>query len=150
MGQHDLGGKGNSLVKLQENHYNVPNFFVLDTSFFDEFLEENNIKEKIDDLLNELNLDNFIEISKEIRSLFKDTKATPAIKEFVSKNLKMLNDTEYAVRSSANIEDSSDNSWAGLFDSFLNVSRDDVEARIIDCMESCFSARILPYQLRWL
>ena len=80
--------------------------------------------------------------------MFKDTKVTPAIKEFVSKNLKMLNDTEYAVRSSANIEDSSDNSWAGLFDSFLNVSRDDVEARIIDCMESCFSARVLIYKLK--
>ena len=46
MGQHDLGGKGNSLVKLKQNHYNVPNFFVLDTSFFDGFLEENNIKRK--------------------------------------------------------------------------------------------------------
>ena len=148
MGQHDLGGKGNSLVKLKENHYNVPNFFVLDTSFFDGFLEENNIKGTIDDLLNQLNLENFIEISKKIRSLFKNTKATPAIREFVSKNLEMLNDTEYAVRSSANIEDSSDNSWAGLFDSFLNVSKDDVEARIIDCMESCFSARVLIYKLK--
>ena len=57
MGQHDLGGKGNSLVKLKQNYYNVPNFFVLDTSFFDGFLEENNIKRKIDDLLNQLNLD---------------------------------------------------------------------------------------------
>ena len=120
MSQYDLGGKGSSLVKLQEHNYNVPKFFVLDTRFFDEFLEENNIKDKIDDLLDELNLDNFIEISKKIRSLFKDTKVTSSIKEYVNENIKTLDTTNYAVRSSANIEDSKDNSWAGLFDSFLN------------------------------
>ena len=148
MSKFDLGGKGNSLVKLNENNYNVPNFFVLDTSFFDEFLEANNIKEKIDDLLKELNFENFIEISRKIRDLFKDTKVTPRIKQFVKDNLTSLKDTVYAVRSSANIEDSSDNSWAGLFDSFLNVSKEDVESRIIDCMESCFSARVLIYKLK--
>ena len=148
MRKYDLGGKGNSLVKLCNNNYNVPNFFVLDTSFFDEFLEKNNIKNTIDDLLGELNLDNFIEISKKIRNLFKNTKVTSSIKEFVSKNIKSLDSTSFAVRSSANIEDSKDNSWAGLFDSFLNVARDDIEARIIDCMESCFSARVLIYKLK--
>ena len=148
MSQYDLGGKGSSLVKLQEHNYNVPKFFVLDTRFFDEFLEENNIKDKIDDLLDELNLDNFIEISKKIRSLFKDTKVTSSIKEYVNENIKTLDTTNYAVRSSANIEDSKDNSWAGLFDSFLNVTRSDVEAKIIACMESCFSARVLIYKLK--
>ncbi len=148
MSKFDLGGKGNSLVKLNENHYNVPNFFVLDTSFFDEFLEANNIKEKIDDLLKELNFENFIEISKKIRDLFKDTKATPRIKQFVKDNLTSLKDTVYAVRSSANIEDSSDNSWAGLFDSFLNVKKEEIESKIIGCIESCFSARVLIYKLK--
>ena len=103
MSQYDLGGKGSSLVKLQEHNYNVPKFFVLDTRFFDEFLKENNIKDKIDDLLDELNLDNFIEISKKIRSLFKDTKVTSSIREYVNENIKTLDTTNYAVRSSANI-----------------------------------------------
>lgn len=148
MNQYDLGGKGNSLVKLQKHKYNVPNFFVLDTSFFDEFLKENNINNKINELLDELNLDNFIEISKKIRSLFKGAKATSSIKKYVNKNLKTLKTTNYAVRSSANIEDSNDKSWAGLFDSFLNVSKDDIENKIIACMESCFSARVLIYKLK--
>ncbi len=148
MSQYNLGGKGSSLVKLQEHNYNVPKFFVLDTRFFDEFLKENNIKDKIDNLLNQLNLDNFIEISKKIRSFFKNTIVTPSIKEFINENIKNLQTTNYAVRSSANIEDSKDNSWAGLFDSFLNVQRDDIEAKIIACMESCFSARVLVYKLK--
>lgn len=148
MKQNDLGGKGASLFKLKENNYNVPGFFVLDTTFFDEFLEANNIKGTIDNLLSELNLDNFIEISNKIRSLFKNTKVTPSIKEYVEENIKNLNDTVYAVRSSANIEDGGEKSWAGLFDSFLNTKKEDIEARIIDCMESCFSARVLIYKLK--
>ena len=56
MKQNDLGGKGASLFKLKENNYNVPGFFVLDTTFFDEFLEENNIKDTIDNLLSVNNL----------------------------------------------------------------------------------------------
>lgn len=148
MNQFDNGGKGNSLFKLQDNKYNVPKFFILDTRFFDDFLEKNNIKNKIDGLLSELTIDNFMEIGKQIRSLFDNTIVTPSITEFVNENIDKLERTSYAVRSSANIEDGNDYSWAGLFDSFLNVPKEEVGAKIIECMKSCFSDRVLIYKIK--
>jgi pyruvate,water dikinase len=51
-----------------------------------------------------------------------------------------------AVRSSALDEDGRQHSFAGQFESFLNVAPDDVAARIVDVWRSGFSARILAYR----
>ena len=42
----------------------------------------------------------------------------------------------YSVRSSANLEDSEMSSFAGQFDTFLNVKKDDLKSKILLCMES--------------
>jgi len=40
MNQFDNDEKGNSLFRLQDDKYNVPRFFVLDTRSFDDFLKK--------------------------------------------------------------------------------------------------------------
>jgi pyruvate,water dikinase len=50
-----------------------------------------------------------------------------------------------AVRSSAAGEDSEAKSWAGQFDTFLNVGRSQLLARIADCRRSGASARAQAY-----
>lgn len=50
----------------------------------------------------------------------------------------------YAVRSSALSEDTLNESWAGQFESFLNVSKEDVCEKIIDCHNSK-KARAIAY-----
>ena len=51
----------------------------------------------------------------------------------------------FAVRSSGTMEDGSEHSFAGQFDSFLNVSNKDIPARIQDVRNSCKSDAILSY-----
>lgn len=46
------------------------------------------------------------------------------------------NSKTYAIRSSANVEDGSQNSFAGLFETYLNVSRDCIN----DCINRCIEA----------
>ncbi len=54
----------------------------------------------------------------------------------------------WAVRSSAAIEDLPQASFAGQHETFLNVPREEVLARVRDCWISLFSPRALVYRLR--
>jgi phosphoenolpyruvate synthase/pyruvate phosphate dikinase len=50
-----------------------------------------------------------------------------------------------AVRSSATVEDGSDTTWAGQFDSFMFVERDQLIRKIKSCVKSIQSARSTAY-----
>lgn len=47
-----VGGKGLSLAKMYQNGFNIPNGFVITTDIFDKFLNENNVKNKIQEMIN--------------------------------------------------------------------------------------------------
>ena len=57
------------------------------------------------------------------------------------------NEKTYAVRSSGSLEDLDELSFAGQYDTFLNVTAGDVPSRIIGCYKSMFSEVILSYLL---
>ena len=62
------------------------------------------------------------------------------------KLLSLLNDgREFSVRSSALCEDSSDNSFAGQFDSFLFVKKENVYDKIKDCFLSAEKENVISY-----
>lgn len=46
----DFGGKANSLLKLVENNFNVPRFYIITSKAYQEFLKFNHI-ESFDDLV---------------------------------------------------------------------------------------------------
>ena len=54
----------------------------------------------------------------------------------------------YAVRSSCALEDSADHSFAGQFDTYLDVPAAEVPARIADCVCSLFCENVLDYLRR--
>lgn len=54
-------------------------------------------------------------------------------------------DRLYAVRSSCALEDSADHSFAGQFDTYLNVPAAEVQSRVADCVCSLFSENVLDY-----
>ena len=56
-----------------------------------------------------------------------------------------VSNKKYAVRSSANIEDGKVNSFAGQFDTYLNVLPDNLEEKITDCFESLYNENVLDY-----
>jgi rifampicin phosphotransferase len=112
-----IGGKASSLVRLYQQNFLVPEGFVITTEFFNLFSEEN----------------------KPI--------------EFSDQDIKTIN--QYidgcsphglvAVRSSASVEDSSSQSYAGQFDSFLNVAKDDIPEMVRKCWGSMYNIRAQQY-----
>ena len=52
---------------------------------------------------------------------------------------------KYAIRSSSNLEDSSDNSFAGLFDTYLNVDSKDIESKVKECFNSINNKNVKEY-----
>ena len=74
----------------------------------------------------------------------KDKKTIEILKNELEQFLRK--DIKYAVRSSAVDEDSSEHSFAGIHDTFLNVSKKDVLDRIFDVYNSGFSKKALDYR----
>lgn len=52
---------------------------------------------------------------------------------------------KYAIRSSSNLEDSSDNSFAGLFDTYLNVDSSEIESKVRECFDSINNKNVKEY-----
>jgi len=144
-----LGGKGNSLVILMNSGFNVPPGFILFSEVLFEFLRQNNIEQKIEKLAKGINEDNFLSESKKIRDLILNGKIPFSVASEISRNLKRLNEKYVAVRSSAISEDNLQASFAGLYDTFLNVKVDleVILEHIKLCWASLFSERAVIYKL---
>ncbi|MBP5262556.1 MAG: phosphoenolpyruvate synthase, partial [Clostridiales bacterium] len=56
-------------------------------------------------------------------------------------------DKTYAVRSSCSLEDGNDFSFAGQFDTFLNVPADDVNTKIKECFASMRTPNVAEYAI---
>lgn len=128
------GGKADRLSRLKLLGFQVPHGAILTTWLFDEIMKKlgypppasikdfSNIYKLLDkppeDIINEVNtlLANYIKSSK-----------------------------EFAVRSSATIEDDSQNSMAGMFDTFLNISGSDLPLKVLQVIQSAFSLKIVQY-----
>ncbi len=54
----------------------------------------------------------------------------------------------YAVRSSCSAEDSSSHSFAGQFDTYLDVPRNEIRERVKDCVCSLFNENVIDYMSR--
>jgi len=73
------------------------------------------------------------------------SKMTEALREEVLKYFSDLNTPVVAVRSSAVSEDGKGDAWAGQFDTFLNVSSDELIEKIQECWVSAGSERARSY-----
>lgn len=112
-----VGGKANVLALLYQKGFLVPNGFVITTEFFNS-LPNRNLPIEFSDM-----------DAKEILDYV--NRCSP-------KGL-------VAVRSSASVEDSNNQSFAGQFDSFLNVKNDQVLEAVKKCWQSLFNARAQSY-----
>lgn len=154
----NAGGKGVGLASMTVNKISVPPGFVIPTSVYLTALEEAGITQTLSSLFvdtNKLERNKIeeksaaaqtliskvsmpLEVRDEIRMMF-EKMAEPS----ESKELKL------AVRSSATIEDTAGTSFAGEFDTYLDIdSVDRVITHVICCWKSMFSAQALGYTLK--
>lgn len=68
-------------------------------------------------------------------------------KELLEVVLKTLGDTNYSVRSSGVGEDSANNAFAGMGETVLNVSKDNLYDSLLTCWESFYSQRSIEYMI---
>ena len=86
----------------------------------------------------------FVIISK-AHQKFLNAQLPTDITEEILKAFDLLEVDRVAVRSSAIAEDSSQASWAGQLDTYLNVSKEDLIEKIKECWHSIKSERALEY-----
>lgn len=147
-----VGGKGSSLGKMVKGGFPVPPGFVVTTDAYEEFLHVNDLEVKIEKILAVLDYDNLDELEKEtgeIRDAITSSKFPDSFAQKVMHAYKGLGDelAYVAVRSSATAEDLAGASFAGQYDTYLDVRG---EKALLDairrCWASMWTARVTVYR----
>lgn len=148
-----IGGKGQALFRLYNAGLPVPKPVCIGTSGYELFVERNHLREKINLLLHrkdikEMRWEEIWDISLRIQNVFLNgvfpAELRLALKELVSQQ---FNNRPLVIRSSAPGEDSSALSFAGLHESYLNVSGiDQVLKKIKKVWASLWSDRAILYR----
>lgn len=148
-----VGGKAANLAALMHARLPVPPGFCVTTAAFGQFL---NFCPKLDDvsrILPQLAAEQpgqIADLSEQISACLAATPMPPRVEAAIlSAWREQGEERSYAVRSSATVEDAADHSFAGQFESFLNVRGGDALLDAIQkCWRSLFSARALAYQAK--
>ncbi|MBU6430765.1 MAG: hypothetical protein KGJ58_01855 [Patescibacteria group bacterium] len=143
------GGKGASLGEMTQAGFAVPSGFVILSSAFEKFLEENDLNIKIDTILHSINQKEMHTVensSEKIKDLILKAKMPKDISEEIKKEFKNLKSKFVAVRSSATVEDFSSAAWAGQLDTFLNTTEKTLLANVQRCWASLFTPRAIFYR----
>jgi pyruvate,water dikinase len=155
-----VGGKNASLGEmtraLREEGIRVPEGFALTAEAYWRFLEVNDLKKPIGEILSGLNrrdLEDFAARGRRIRNLILagdipsevNAELTTAYKELCRRTGR--DDVDVAVRSSATAEDLPTASFAGQQESFLHVhGMAELSQRVRSCLASLFTARAIGYR----
>ncbi|GAA1799094.1 phosphoenolpyruvate synthase [Planosporangium flavigriseum] len=147
-GPEEFGGKAANLSRLSRAGFEVPAWTAIGTGVFDTYRKATGLGARIDAALAEVSADNADEVAAAIRAAFAATALDPASRAAVVDAYAEVAGGAIAVRSSAVGEDSTGLSYAGQYDSFLNVvGVDAVADRVRACWASTYSARSLTYRL---
>lgn len=151
-----VGGKNASLGEMIKNlktlNIKVPYGFVITAESYDLFMNYNNLNEIINNIINETNIDDFVDLrrnSLKIRNIIIDGEIPEKLKIEIIKYYKTLSSkyldnnnnpqdyTDVAVRSSGTSEDLPDASFAGQQDTYLNVRGN---TQLLEKIKSCFAS----------
>ncbi len=163
-----VGGKGANLGEMYNLEMPVPPGFIVNAEAYKEFIEVTNIKEKITEILSDLNVENNDELqnkANKVQKLIIATEIPDDIKEDIidayesmgisdeqanaAELVKKGEDEFVAVRSSATAEDLPEASFAGQQATFLNIKgSEDVVKAVRACWASLFTARAIYYRVK--
>ena len=166
-----VGGKGYNLIEMTNIGMPVPPGFVVTTKAFDKFIELNRLKDRIDQMTENCDVDNtkqLMQVSKDIKNLIIKGEYPQAVKYEITQTYNQLSVSkdinlptiipllsagrEYAivaVRSSGIQEDVADASFAGQHATFLNVKGiTGLVDAIRECWASLFEPRAIFYRAK--
>ncbi len=143
------GGKGASLGEMTGAKIPVPPGCVLLASAFDRFLIETDLKQDLEAELAKINYNDVNSVdrySNVIRELIADADMPKDLAVDLMKEFKKLKTKFVAVRSSATAEDSTDASWAGELETYLNTTEKTLLVNVKKCWSSLFTPRAIFYR----
>ncbi len=163
IGKEDVpffGGKNASLGELyrslSDKGIRVPNGFAISASAYKFFMEEARLGGKIQEMLQNLdkeNLQQLKETGKKIRQLILSAELPQELEEEIERAYEKLEEiygqnVDVAVRSSATAEDLPTASFAGQYDTFLNIrGKENLMKAIKKCYASLFTDRAISYRI---
>lgn len=141
----EVGGKGANLAILREAGLPVPPFVVLQTSEYDAFVAAAGLAETIKAALS---MDPTTAASV-IATAFSQASISPQQRAELLTAVAPLADGPVAIRSSATAEDLSGMSFAGQYDSFLNVNGTQaILEAVVACWASLWTERVISYRAK--
>lgn len=143
------GGKGASLGEMTKAKIPIPPGFIILADAFDRFLIETDLKVEIDTQLKKVNYQNINSVDKAsnvIRDLIHDARMPKDLENEILVEFKKLKAKFVAVRSSATAEDSSQASWAGELETYLNTTQKNLLGKVKECWSSLFTPRAIFYR----
>jgi pyruvate,water dikinase len=158
--KHLVGGKCSSLGELhsiaKRIGFSIGDGFALSIDMYDDFIKYNELENKIETMVNEIDTSNIKELeekSKELRNIISQASFTKEHTDLIFQYYHKLSQIygkeciEVAVRSSALAEDLPNASFAGQHDTFLNVKgTKELIQSIKECFASLFNSRAVSYR----
>ncbi len=155
-----VGGKnaslGEMITELTPKGVNVPGGFAVTSTGYWRYIEENGFKEELEKIFKKLDpnsIKSIQKVGKKGRDLIMGGKFPEGLKNDIVSAYKDMCDryddkkVDVAIRSSAVCEDAPDASFAGQFETFLNVSgEEEVLQKVKDCFASAFNDRVISYR----
>ena len=155
-----VGGKNASLGEmisgLNSQGVRVPGGFATTAKAFESFLDHSDLKNKINELLSNLDITNIQELSRTgllIRQWVEEAPFPKDLHQSIVESYKKLtqqlgSDVTFAVRSSATAEDLPEASFAGQQETYLNVSGiDDILIAVRKVYASLYNDRAISYRV---
>ncbi|MFT5395395.1 MAG: pyruvate,water dikinase [Gammaproteobacteria bacterium] len=154
-----VGGKNASLGEMISNlsgaGVSVPGGYATTAKAFWDFLDHNQLRERIEQRLKGLNVDNVKQLTsagKEIRQWIIEAPFQALLQQSMENAYQEMSgidkDSSIAVRSSATAEDLPDASFAGQQETFLNVRGiDDVLLKVKEVFSSLYNDRAIAYRV---
>jgi pyruvate,water dikinase len=152
-----VGGKGANLGEMTAAGLPVPAGFILTIEAYRQFYESNELGSRVAAELKRIDPDDPAALERSaaaLRQLILEGTVPDALRTGIERAYDALAKDQticrrVAVRSSATSEDTAQFSFAGMFESFLNVSG---KAAVVDAVKGCwastFGARVLFYRIK--
>ncbi len=148
--QSMTGGKASNLTTLTEAGFKVPQGFVVTTEAYSKFIASNQLESLAKEHLANVNLEDAGELSKATKAMRNSIQGSTLPEELiveVTRAYKQYALGRVAIRSSATAEDLPDASFAGQYDTSLNIEGiDNVLEHIKNCFGSMWTTRAAAYR----
>jgi pyruvate,water dikinase len=145
-----VGGKGANLGEMLGRGFPVPPGFVITAAAYRRVIDESGIRQRLADITATAataDPGELTDLARTARDLLREVDVPDDLVAEVSRMYAQhCEGARVAVRSSATAEDTAETSFAGMNESFTNVTDLDLLDRMLDCWVSLFGERVVAYR----